>query len=112
MPLARTEYSSVDRVWSKMLTNNSFLGSLLLLVQFRADKKVCPTLIILFRVLHSGIGWCPPLWYWIFIQEIIPSRGDNLHYPPTSQATVLLYRTFYNKGQSHKTRPELISIFK
>ena len=43
---------------------------------------------------------------------IIPSRGDNLHYPPTSQAiTVLLYQTFYNKGQNHKTRPELVSIF-
>ena len=31
-----------------------------------------------------------------------------LHYPPTSQAiTVLLYRTFYNKRQIHKTRADL-----
>ena len=43
-------------------------------------------------------------------REIIPSRGDNLHYPPTSQAiTVLLYRTFYiyNNWHNHKTRADL-----
>ena len=41
-------------------------------------------------------------------REIIPSRGDNLHYPPTSQArTVLLYRPFCNKRQNHKTRADL-----
>ena len=70
-------------------------------------------------------SYCLACW-WI-VQIITPRRnyfpratpegnnsfgGDNLHYPPTSQAiTVLLYRTFYNKGQNHKTRPELISIF-
>ena len=41
-------------------------------------------------------------------REIIPSRGDYLHYPPTSQAiTVLLYRTFYSRRQNHKTRANL-----
>ena len=43
-----------------------------------------------------------------FPREIIPPRGDNLHYPPTSQAiTVLLYRTFNSKRQNHKTRANL-----
>ena len=41
-------------------------------------------------------------------REIFPSRGDNLHYPPTSQAiTVLLYRTFFGKLQNHKTSANL-----
>ena len=41
-------------------------------------------------------------------REIIPSRGDNLHYPPIRHAiTVLLYRTSYNKWQTHKTRDDL-----
>ena len=43
-----------------------------------------------------------------FPREIITSRGDNLHYSPRSQAiTVLLYRTFYNKRQNHRTRADL-----
>ena len=39
-----------------------------------------------------------------------PTRGDNLHYPPTRRAkTVLLYQTFYrpNKRQNRRTGPEL-----